>query len=300
MFPYLLPQALARAAALADHHGVTPETPDTDLLTLGPDGHVMLVARHAERLGADITRAARAGAAPREDLESAAVLAFLSRLSTYDPQRGAGVYTYAHPAIREELQNTNNAYSARPGTNSDYQRFWKAMAVCDNDAVRAREWSDLQRRTGHELQDLADAGNTLADEILHLRISQWERKGMPVAAMMGERGRGLPGHVFDALHESLNYTSVDAPAGESGEVTYGDIAQDPNAERPFTDADDRVSVRQMLASLPDRDADVLAGLFGIDTPTLTPQEVADKHGLAPSRVRAIKADACKRLREALP
>lgn len=285
----MIPNTFVALSATPDN----PATPDADLINAGEDATVRLLARHVDRMGADVARAARAGAAPREDLEHSAIVGFLSALADYDPTRGTGVYTYARSRVMEELEACNRSYSARPASVKDHQRFWLAMKVCDHDPIRAREWTGLQRLTGHALQELADGGNTLAEDILHMRITSWERRGLDVTAMMSEHGRGLTGALFDAIHQSLMYVSTDATVG--GELTVADVAEDTEAQTPITAIDDHHAVRQMLAELPDRDRDILACLYGLNTPELTVRQVADKHGIAPSRVRAIKADACKRL-----
>lgn len=295
MYTQSLATLAATATETADRYGLTGLT-DTELITHGEAGHLALIARHEDRLGSEITQKARAGAAPREDLESAAILGFLSALAKYDAGRGVAVYTYARYVVIRELDECNRTYSVRPVESTAHSIFWAHMKRCDYDAHLARRWSGLNHMRGTELVDLADEGDQLAEEVLHLRITAWERKGMSVDEMMRERGKGLPGAVFDSVNQTLTYTSIDAPVGDQGgEMTVADVTPDEGAAQAVADVEDQVAVRQLLTWLPDRERDVMACLHGIDTPTLTTQEVADKHSIAPSRVRAIKSAACKRL-----
>lgn len=101
----------------------------------------------------------------------------------------------------------------RTATARDRVRYSAAMRVCDHDPLRAREWSGLQRLTGHALQELADGGNALAEDILHMRITSWERRGLDVTAMMSEHGRGLTGALFDAIRPTGSVAVAPASAG---------------------------------------------------------------------------------------
>ncbi|WP_431888685.1 sigma-70 family RNA polymerase sigma factor [Nocardiopsis alba] len=290
-FAALRTSASRYAAAL-----VLDDVPDLELLEWGNAGKVVLISRCESRLAA-LVRKASIGAAERADLEQAAILGFLRALDRFDMERGVHPFSFAHSYILEELRHANRNSAARPGEDNESKRFWAAMAAMDNDPVKAREWSRLQRLTGFALQDAADAGNTLAGDILDERISRYERKGVDVLEGMALSGRGLTPDVFTEIYQSLHYVSMDAPLSTADDTagTLHDVVQDDAASAAVASVEDRATVAALLSTLPERDAEIMRALFGVDGPERTATELSEEYDVSAVRIRGIRASALKKL-----
>lgn len=290
---------LSRAAERYVREYVLEDVTDTELVReWGDEGRVVLISRCAPRLRRLVARAAGAGAADREDLQQAAILGFLDALTRFDPERGTEPFTYAHTTILKELQKANRDAEPVPTRQSAHDRYCAAMDATDNDPVRAREWSRLQRLTGFEIQDEADAGNTIATDILDERIERWERAGRDVLASMAETGRGLLPADFDTIHEALNYVSVDAPLtsdpeGEAG--TLHDVVGDDSTQAAYASVEDRATVSVLLPYLNERERLVVSGLFGLGGVTRTATDLADELNISRPRVLNIRKAAVTKL-----
>jgi RNA polymerase primary sigma factor len=93
--------------------------------------------------------------------------------------------------------------------------------------------------------------------------------------------------------------SMDAPVGEDGDATIGDLIEDKNAVAPLdatVAAELRQATEEALASLSPREADVLRLRFGVGSAgEHTLEEVGRKYRVTRERIRQIEAKALRKL-----
>ena len=93
--------------------------------------------------------------------------------------------------------------------------------------------------------------------------------------------------------------SIDAPFNEAEDNSMLDVM--PNPDAPYADQDlmrESLSreIERALATLTDRERDIIKYFYGIDYPEKTLEEIADEFDLTRERVRQIKEKAIRRLR----
>ena len=89
--------------------------------------------------------------------------------------------------------------------------------------------------------------------------------------------------VSDTLRVSGRHVSVDAPFSDGEDNNLLDVLVNTEVERA-------------LATLTDRERDIIRYFFGIGCPEMTLEEIGEKFGLTRERVRQIKEKAIRRLR----
>jgi len=106
--------------------------------------------------------------------------------------------------------------------------------------------------------------------------------------------------IANNLRISGRHVSVDAPFVQGEENSLLDVLENSNSENPDSHlmADSlRREVSLALATLPQRESDVMALYFGLNgQQALTLEEIGDKFDLTRERVRQIKEKATRRLR----
>ncbi|HEX9879641.1 MAG TPA: sigma-70 family RNA polymerase sigma factor, partial [Candidatus Binatia bacterium] len=94
--------------------------------------------------------------------------------------------------------------------------------------------------------------------------------------------------------------SLDAPVGENGETPLEELIENRAVTGPFenvTVQDLRMRTERALASLPQREGEVLRKRFGIgNAEEYTLQELGEELSVSRERVRQIEAKALRRLR----
>lgn len=111
---------------------------------------------------------------------------------------------------------------------------------------------------------------------------------------------GMPkDKVADSLRVSGRHVSIDAPFNEAKDNSMLDVM--PNPDAPYADQDlmrESLSreIERALATLTDRERDIIKYFYGIDYPEKTLEEIADEFDLTRERVRQIKEKAIRRLR----
>ncbi len=111
---------------------------------------------------------------------------------------------------------------------------------------------------------------------------------------------GMPkDKVVDSLRVSGRHVSIDAPFNEAEDNSMLDVM--PNPDAPYADQDlmrESLSreIERALATLTDRERDIIKYFYGIDYPEKTLEEIADEFDLTRERVRQIKEKAIRRLR----
>ena len=105
--------------------------------------------------------------------------------------------------------------------------------------------------------------------------------------------------VSDTLRVSGRHVSVDAPFSDGEDNNLLDVlvnTDSPNADRGVINESLSTEVERALATLTDRERDIIRYFFGIGCPEMTLEEIGEKFGLTRERVRQIKEKAIRRLR----
>jgi RNA polymerase primary sigma factor len=108
--------------------------------------------------------------------------------------------------------------------------------------------------------------------------------------------------VADTLKISGRHLSMDAPFSQGEDNRLLDVIQ--NDQQPLPDSSLmseslKIEVRRALATLNDREAEVIRLYYGLDREhSLTLEEIGEKFSLTRERVRQIKEKAIRRLRHA--
>ena len=109
-----------------------------------------------------------------------------------------------------------------------------------------------------------------------------------------------PDQVRNALKIARTPISLETPIGEE-DSTYGDFIPDDNAESPSEETEVSLmkeELRRVIATLPEKEAQIIRLRFGIDCDTdHTLEEVGRVFGLTRERIRQIEAQAINKLRQ---
>ena len=103
-----------------------------------------------------------------------------------------------------------------------------------------------------------------------------------------------------ALDMSQAVSSLDVPVGDDEETTVGDLQADKSAQNPMTNLiteANRQVIESVLATLNEREANVLRLRFGFDTDhAYTLEEIGEVLGVTRERVRQIETKALRKMR----
>ena len=105
--------------------------------------------------------------------------------------------------------------------------------------------------------------------------------------------------VADTLRVSGRHISVDAPFVEGEDNSLLDVLTNndsPNADRNLIMESLAREIERALATLTERESDIIRMFFGIGCQEMTLEEIGERFGLTRERVRQIKEKAIRRLR----
>ncbi len=105
--------------------------------------------------------------------------------------------------------------------------------------------------------------------------------------------------VEDTLRISGRHVSVDAPFQEGEDNSLLDVIENndsPKADKQLIKESLSKEIDRALATLTERERDILRYFFGIGVVEMTLEEIGDSFGLTRERVRQIKEKAIRRLR----
>ncbi len=105
--------------------------------------------------------------------------------------------------------------------------------------------------------------------------------------------------VTDTMRVAGRHVSVDAPFADGEDNNLLDVlvnADSPNADRGLINESLGTEIERALATLTEREKDIVKYFFGIGCSEMTLEEIGDKFGLTRERVRQIKEKAIRRLR----
>ena len=105
--------------------------------------------------------------------------------------------------------------------------------------------------------------------------------------------------VADTLRVSGRHVSVDAPFVDGEDNSLLDVLvnnDSPNADRSLIQESLAREIYRALATLTERESDIIRLFFGIGCQEMTLEEIGERFGLTRERVRQIKEKAIRRLR----
>ncbi|MDR3245107.1 MAG: RNA polymerase sigma factor RpoD/SigA [Prevotellaceae bacterium] len=105
--------------------------------------------------------------------------------------------------------------------------------------------------------------------------------------------------VSDTLRVSGRHVSVDAPFVDGEDNSLLDVLvnnDSPNADKGLLNESLAKEIDRALATLTERERDIVKYFFGIGSQEMTLEEIGEKFGLTRERVRQIKEKAIRRLR----
>jgi len=106
--------------------------------------------------------------------------------------------------------------------------------------------------------------------------------------------------VADTLRVSGRHVSVDAPFVDGEDNSLLDVLvnnDSPNADRTLIMESLAREIHRALATLTERESDIIRLFFGIGCQEMTLEEIGERFGLTRERVRQIKEKAIRRLRQ---
>ncbi len=160
------------------------------------------------------------------------------------------------------------------------------------------------------MQALSDKSRTIRLPVSHLQVYNKIKKA--TAEFMNENERepslmeleeltGIPeSKIITIINANNKMVSVDSPLKEEDDSTFIDII--PNQNIPKTDANiikeskDK-EMREILKELSPRSHDVIRMYFGIECSPLTLEQIADRFGVHSERVRQIKEESLKLIKD---
>ena len=105
--------------------------------------------------------------------------------------------------------------------------------------------------------------------------------------------------ISDTLRVSGRHVSVDAPFSDGEDNSLLDVLinnDSPNADRTLLNESLGKEIERSLATLTERERDIVKYFFGIGVQDMTLEEIGERFGLTRERVRQIKEKAIRRLR----
>lgn len=108
--------------------------------------------------------------------------------------------------------------------------------------------------------------------------------------------------ITDLQYSKTRPVSIDAPIGNEEDMSMVDVLEDINSKRPDVDLQKeslKKEIEALLAVLPQREADIITGYYGMNGKTrMNLEDLGEQLDLTRERVRQIKERALKRLRDA--
>jgi len=126
-----------------------------------------------------------------------------------------------------------------------------------------------------------------------------EHERRPSAEELAETLDLPPDKVADTMRVSGRHVSVDAPFVDGEDNSLLDVlvnSDSPNADRSLIQESLSCEIHRSLATLTERESDIVRLFFGIGCQEMTLEEIGERFALTRERVRQIKEKAIRRLR----
>jgi len=196
------------------------------------------------------------------DLFQEGSIGLMRAIEKYDPERNIKFSTYATWWIWQQLSRA-----------ADTQGSLIRMPV---------HWNQFRRRVNRDAADRAA-----------------ENDG-PVSRHELASAQGMERERFEAMAQTFQFVSTDAPLGEDDERTLESTlaADGPEPDEHAESASLRDQLEQALSELPPRERVIVRQRFGLDhDATETLEELGTQFGVSRERIRQLESRGLKRLRE---
>jgi RNA polymerase sigma-B factor len=241
---------------------VDPPADDRELLRRCQDGDVsareQLIARHLPLVRSLARRYANRGE-PLEDIEQVGAIGLIKAIDRFDLERQVSLATYATPTVVGEIKRH----------------------------FRDKGWAI---RVPRALQEL-NAATSRTIERLTVNLSR-----SPTIAEIAAEVEASPEEVLEALEVGSAYSTISLSSGPGGEEELDPMETIGEEDSGFERTEDREALAPALASLPDREREILRMRFDEGLPQT---QIAQRVGLSQMHVSRLIRKALAEVRDEL-
>jgi len=138
------------------------------------------------------------------------------------------------------------------------------------------------------------------NKVLSRLEQEYEREPSPEEIAEAMEGTHTPEEIAEILRQAGPHVSLDSPIAPGEETRFIEVLEDtemPQPDQVLMQESLKQEVAKALATLEEREAQILRMNFGIDQRhPMTLEEIAEKLGLTRERVRQIREKAIRKLR----